>query len=282
MAERYDGNPALRPAHLRACGAPPGGNPGGVYRGRRPSLAQSQPAFGRPPRLATVAVTGPGPARGQDSLSGPSLPVRGSRRAALSAALLERRPLRSGGDRRHGPALDQLKARQGASALVLVGYSGGGAVAALLAARRSDVTRLVTIAGNLNLRAWTAYHRLTPLDASLNAADQAERLAATPQIHRIGGRDTVMPAALAHRWPAALLGPRQENLKLVPEANHGQGWPDPHQEFPLGAPGATASPALRTATSPTLCPLLLLPYLPPRPGDNADSPFRAARLPSRR
>jgi len=46
----------------------------------------------------------------------------------------------------------------------------------------------------------------------------------------------VMPAELARRWPAALLGPRQENLKLVPEASHGQGWPDPRQtpEFPLG------------------------------------------------
>lgn len=135
-----------------------------------------------------------------------------------------------------GRALDQLKARQEARSLVLVGYSGGGAVAALLTARRSDVVRLVTIAGNLDHRAWTAYHRLTPLDTSLNPADQAQRLAAISQIHWIGGRDTVMPAELARRWPAALLGPRQENLKLVPEASHGQGWPDPRQtpEFPLG------------------------------------------------
>ncbi|GAB2181920.1 hypothetical protein DLREEDagrD3_21430 [Denitratisoma sp. agr-D3] len=56
----------------------------------------------------------------------------------------------------HTPAL-QLGARR----LTLVGYSGGAA--ALLAARCSDVVRLVTIAGNLDHRAWTRYHHITTL-----------------------------------------------------------------------------------------------------------------------
>ncbi len=172
-------------------------------------------------------------------------------------------------------ALEQLKARQEARTLVLVGYSGGGAVAALLAARRSDVARLVTIAGNLDHRAWTAYHRLTPLDASLNPADQTQRLAAMSQIHWIGGRDTVMPTELARRWPAALLGPRQENLKLVPEASHGQGWPDPRQipEFPLGSQEQRQAPALRAATSPTLNPPAAPVVLAPPAGGQCRFPF---------
>lgn len=49
-------------------------------------------------------------------------------------------------------AVSQLMQRHGASALVLVGYSGGGSVAALLAMRRTDVIRLVTVAGNLDTR----------------------------------------------------------------------------------------------------------------------------------
>jgi hypothetical protein len=47
-------------------------------------------------------------------------------------------------------AIDALKNRAGASKLVLIGYSGGGAVAALVAARRHDVVQLITVAGNLD------------------------------------------------------------------------------------------------------------------------------------
>ena len=52
-------------------------------------------------------------------------------------------------------ALTTLKLEFGARHLQLVGYSGGGAVAALLAAKRDDVIRLVTVAGNLEHLAWT-------------------------------------------------------------------------------------------------------------------------------
>jgi pimeloyl-ACP methyl ester carboxylesterase len=117
-------------------------------------------------------------------------------------------------------AVDALKQHFGARRLVLVGYSGGGAVAALLAARRDDVTRLVTVAGNLDHRAWTAHHRVAPLSGSHNAADVAERLAHLPQTHYVGAKDRVIPPELSQHWPHAIIGPQAANLHVIPDADH--------------------------------------------------------------
>lgn len=94
-------------------------------------------------------------------------------------------------------ALDVLKRQSGARTLTLVGYSGGGAVAALVAARRQDVDRLVTVAGNLDHQAWTTHHRVTPLTGSLNPADAAAALRHVRQWHFVGARDEIMPPAIA-------------------------------------------------------------------------------------
>jgi dienelactone hydrolase len=126
-------------------------------------------------------------------------------------------------------AIDVLKQRFGAERLTLVGYSGGGAVAALLATQRSDVERLVTVAGNLDHRAWTAHHRVAPLSASLNPVDGPNRLATVRQIHFIGELDRVIPPALTRGLPAEFLGPQSRNLHLIPAYDHvccwAQDWP---------------------------------------------------------
>lgn len=86
-------------------------------------------------------------------------------------------------------AVERLKERFSARRLTLVGYSGGGAVAALIAARRNDVVQLITVAGNLDHHAWTKLHRLTPLDTSLNPADVAKTISTIDQWHLVGRLD---------------------------------------------------------------------------------------------
>jgi len=88
--------------------------------------------------------------------------------------------------------LDQLKRRNGASRLILVGYSGGGAMVALLAARRDDVVGLVTIAADLDLDYWVRRDGYAPLTGSLNPAQSASALGALPQIHFTGAKDTTV------------------------------------------------------------------------------------------
>ena len=117
-----------------------------------------------------------------------------------------------------GHAIDLLKQRYGAQDVVLVGYSGGGAVAALAGAQRGDVVRLVTVAGNLDTAAWVAHHRVSPLSASLNPADFAAALAPIAQHHFVGEDDAVMPPGIAQSYAARFA----ENAPVVIDVRAGQ------------------------------------------------------------
>lgn len=93
-------------------------------------------------------------------------------------------------------ALDQLQETQDVRPLMLIGYSGGAAMAAMLAARRQDVVGLVTVAGVLDAQAWTRSLRLAALTGSLEPRDAAPRLSGLPQWHFLGEKDQTVPATL--------------------------------------------------------------------------------------
>lgn len=88
------------------------------------------------------------------------------------------------------------------------GYSGGAAMAMLIAARHPEAESLVSVAGVLDHQAWTSHFGDAPLHGSLNPAEQAAKLRSLAQRHFIGGRDDQVPSAVA----AAYLG------RLGPEA----------------------------------------------------------------
>jgi pimeloyl-ACP methyl ester carboxylesterase len=95
-------------------------------------------------------------------------------------------------------ALETIVASQRPGRLVLVGYSGGGTLAVLVAQRVPAVDVVVTVAGNLDPAAWTAHHGYLPLEGSLDPLAGPEPVAR--MVHLSGGRDRVVPVALAARY----------------------------------------------------------------------------------
>lgn len=121
-------------------------------------------------------------------------------------------------------AINQLKHQMGAAGVVLIGYSGGGAVAALVAARRADVAHLVTVAGNLDPVAWARWHSVPELSGSLNPRDVAARLANIRQTHFVGERDRIVPFDIYRSYRAAFPHDADISATLVPRADHACCW----------------------------------------------------------
>lgn len=86
--------------------------------------------------------------------------------------------------------------------ITLIGYSGGGVLAALIAPRLAGEVRLVTIAANLDIDAWADHHGYSRLSGSLNPAGQPPLDARIEQLHLTGGRDQVVPSATSARFLA--------------------------------------------------------------------------------
>jgi pimeloyl-ACP methyl ester carboxylesterase len=96
----------------------------------------------------------------------------------------------------------QAKARS----VVLVGYSGGGVLAVLIAERLDNVAAVITVGANLDTDAWTRHHDYLPLSGSLNPALSAAEHR-WPETHLYGARDQKVPPATAEayfkRYPGA-------------------------------------------------------------------------------
>ena len=84
--------------------------------------------------------------------------------------------------------------------LTLVGYSGGGVIASLVASRRLDVDELVTVAAPLDTAAWTNHHRVSSLKGSLNPSERQPVNRKTREFHFHGEQDLIVPPGLIERY----------------------------------------------------------------------------------
>lgn len=125
-------------------------------------------------------------------------------------------------------AVDAAKERCGCSQIELIGYSGGGAVAALLAESRDDIRFLMTVAANLDHEAWTLHHQVSALNHSLRPAADAlarEKLAALPQLHVIGGRDQVVPETVIRSYLDKIGKAPLCRVEIINDFGHRDDWP---------------------------------------------------------
>jgi hypothetical protein len=80
--------------------------------------------------------------------------------------------------------------------VTLIGYSGGGTLAMLIAPRLRHVKAVVTIAGNLDIDAWSKLHAYSPLEGSLNPASLEPLPSHIRQLHLLGNADSNIPPTI--------------------------------------------------------------------------------------
>ena len=127
--------------------------------------------------------------------------------------------------------VDMLKERSGAKYVELAGYSGGGAIAVLVAARRTDVVALRTVAGNLNINAFCAYHHVSQLDGSMDPIDVAQKVSHIPQRHFVGSSDKVIPFFIAESFVKMEGDKDGQRITIVDDVSHHKGWQKRWENF---------------------------------------------------
>lgn len=110
--------------------------------------------------------------------------------------------------------------RAGARAVVLIGHSGGGALATLLAHRDPHVVGLVTLGGNLDTDTWAHLHHYAALRDSMNPIDLGPLPESVHAIHLVGSKDRVTPPGFISKAAAAIGG----TVEILPGVRHDCCW----------------------------------------------------------
>ena len=120
-------------------------------------------------------------------------------------------------------AIDKMLFKAKGEGIHLVGYSGGGAVAALVASIRNDVLSLRTLAGYMDHVSLNKNVGVSPLKGSLDPIKVAHKLKSIPQIHYSGKKDKVIPNWVAKNFAHAV-GNNNCTFTRLTNATHTKGW----------------------------------------------------------
>lgn len=111
----------------------------------------------------------------------------------------------------------------------LVGFSGGGGVAILVAARNKHIKDIITIAGNLDIENFSKHHGIYALKESLNPIDYAINISNIPQLHLSGSKDAIVPSKIMQGYIKASSSDCTQQ-KIFPNITHTKGWDKVWQE----------------------------------------------------
>lgn len=117
--------------------------------------------------------------------------------------------------------LERWQKRYHPSEIELIGYDGGAAIALLLATRiKHTPVTVITFGGILDTDRQAALEGKDLPPNSLNPAKETFKLANIPQIHYVGGQDTIATKRLAEDFIKQISSPKSIQLRLIPYATH--------------------------------------------------------------
>jgi pimeloyl-ACP methyl ester carboxylesterase len=99
--------------------------------------------------------------------------------------------------------------------IVLIGFSGGGTLATLLATHLKNISSVVTIAANLDVKAWSDFHGYLQPAGSLNPINDARIPPNVRQIHLAGLKDNNVPAKIVESFSLS-----QKNTVYLPQTEY--------------------------------------------------------------
>lgn len=129
-------------------------------------------------------------------------------------------------------AVTKIQNQSKSKRIHLIGFSGGAAIATLIAAKKGskEIEYLTTVAGDLDHQSMSEFHHTTPLDAScLNPIDAIPKLKKIPQHHLIGDKDPVVPLFISEEFVTMMKkhSPRSEQIvkrTVMTGVSHHKGW----------------------------------------------------------
>jgi pimeloyl-ACP methyl ester carboxylesterase len=120
-------------------------------------------------------------------------------------------------------AIDKVLRDLPAVQLNLVGHSGGGTLATLIASTRNDVRCLVTLASPLDISAWARTLSVAPLLLSKNPADPNVQLKNIRQTHFFGENDSIVTRESIGNYRNFS---EKTDFIVIPGFDHTKAWAD--------------------------------------------------------
>ena len=96
--------------------------------------------------------------------------------------------------------VQDLSVQGGYEEIRIIGYSGGGAIARLMASDIPNLVGILTVAANLDIDAWTTLHKYLPLHDSENPANLPPLPFDIVHVQAIGGKDKVVPRSITRDY----------------------------------------------------------------------------------
>jgi len=119
--------------------------------------------------------------------------------------------------------IDHLKNRSNSTKVNMIGFSGGAAIALLVATLRDDINLVVTISGNLDHEKVNKYHGVSLLSDSLNPIDYLDKLRNVSQKHFVGANDEIIPSDMVKEFDKNLSS-KCSSVSIIEKNNHVDGW----------------------------------------------------------